>query len=148
MVPRVRLHRAITCLALVAAALVATAPRADAAWPVPVRSGSSGQSSSTTAPPAPTGVTATCVSVLLSNQVTVSWSAAARASSYTVLDSTTGSAGPYTVIASNVTTTSWVSSLTTATYTFVVQASTGANWISPQSAASNQVTVLLGLACG
>jgi len=73
----------------------------------------------TTAPAAPTGLTATAGNA----QVSLSWNASAGATSYNVLRSTTNG-GPYTTIATGVTTTSYTDTGLTngTTYYYVVQA--------------------------
>jgi hypothetical protein len=76
-----------------------------------------------TPPPAPTGVSATAVSA---SQIDVSWSAAAGATSYTVLRSTI-SGGPYTSVGTSATTSFSNTGLTcNTTYYYVVTASNGA----------------------
>ena len=72
-----------------------------------------------TAPPVPTGVTATAVS---QTQINVSWTASAGATSYNILRSTT-SGGPYTLVGTSATTSFSNTGLTCNTaYFYVVQA--------------------------
>jgi hypothetical protein len=84
-------------------------------------------------PAAPTGLTATAGK----KRVTLSWSASAGATSYVVRRSTT-SGGPYTTVASNVTSTSYTNTGLTSgvTYYFVVSAVNAAG----ESANSAQVS--------
>ncbi len=120
--------------ALSAAALAST-------WTIALHSGSAGESEGSTKPAAPTGVTASCVSST-QQKVTVTWSAVAHASTYTVYDSTTSSSSGYSVIASGVTTSSWTSgTLSTGSYWFEVVAVVGSNWASAKSAATAQRTI-------
>jgi hypothetical protein len=117
-------------------------------WMVGLAGASSGQALSQPAPAAPSSVTAACVG-LLSGQITVSWSAVPKATSYTVYDSTTAATGPYSVIATGVSASPWTSNvLATANYWFEVKANIGSNWSSAFSAATAQRGILLSLACG
>lgn len=77
----------------------------------------------TTAPAAPTGLTATAAS---SSQINLSWTASSGATSYNVLRATT-SGGPYSTVATGVTTTTYSDTGLTAstTYYYVVQAVNG-----------------------
>lgn len=86
-------------------------------------------------PPAPTGLAATGT-----NQVSLSWAATTGASGYNVKRSTT-SGGPYTTIASNITTTSYVDAATTSggPYYYVVTEITG----TLESLPSTQVSITL-----
>jgi len=82
-----------------------------------------GGSTTPTAPAAPTGLTATAGN----GQVSLSWAASSGATSYTVKRATT-SGGPYTNVATNVTTTSYTNTSLTngTTYYYVVSASNSA----------------------
>jgi len=86
-------------------------------------------------PPAPTGLAATGT-----NQVSLSWAATSGASGYNVKRSTT-SGGPYTTIASNITTTSYVDAASTSggPYYYVVTETTGGL----ESLPSTQVSITL-----
>jgi hypothetical protein len=72
-------------------------------WVEALKTGSNGESHAQSAPSAPTGVTAACSSSTAMT-VTVSWAAVAKATSYTVYDTTTSSTGTYASVASGVTT--------------------------------------------
>src|SRR5215475_3974260 len=103
-------------------------------------SGNSNQASATplgTPPPAPTGLTATPGNA----QVTLNWNASSGAASYNVKRSTT-SGGPYTTIATGVTSTSFTNTGLTngTTYFFVVSAvnSAGESGNSNQASATPQ----------
>ncbi|HVU32945.1 MAG TPA: MBG domain-containing protein [Opitutaceae bacterium] len=88
-------------------------------------------------PAAPTGLAATAVS---SSEIDLAWNASAGATSYNVLQSATDG-GPYTQIATNVTTTSFKNTGLTAStaYYYVVQAVNGAG-ISADSAQASATT--------
>src|SRR5579871_468861 len=97
-----------TCVLLgMTAALIGLAPQAAASnWNVALHSGSSGESRSQAKPSAPTGVTATCTSSSAAT-VKVAWSSVAHATSYSLYESTTSASSGYSVVATNVTTTTW-----------------------------------------
>jgi fibronectin type 3 domain-containing protein len=106
-------------------------------------SGNSNQASATplgTPPPAPTGLTAAPGNA----QVTLNWNASSGASSYNVKRSTT-SGGPYTTIATSVTSTSFTNTGLTngTTYFFVVSAvnSAGESGNSNQASATPQLSL-------
>jgi len=106
-------------------------------------SGNSNQASATplgTPPPAPTGLTATPGNA----QVTLNWNASSGASSYNVKRSTTNG-GPYTTIATGVTSTSFTNTGLTngTTFFFVVSAvnSAGESGNSNQASATPQLSV-------
>ena len=83
---------------------------------------------------------AACVSPSL-KQVKVSWTAVARASSYTILKSAT-LAGSYTSTASGVTGTSWTSgTLSNGNVYFKMEAFVGTLWVSSQSVATGESTI-------
>jgi len=88
-------------------------------------------------------VTATRTSPLGST-VKVTWNAVAHASGYTVWESTTSASTAYSVAASGITATSWVSgSLATGSYWFETSAAIGTNWTGSNSTASTQRIILL-----
>ncbi|MBV9661547.1 MAG: hypothetical protein JO337_10350 [Acidimicrobiales bacterium] len=78
----------------------------------------------------------------------VSWSSVARATSYTIYDSTTSATTGYSVIVTGATSTSWTSgSLATGNYWFEVVALVGSNWASAHSGATAESTVIGGISC-
>lgn len=124
-------------VALAAATLGATAIAVASAWTVSLSGGSHGEAQAQAAPAAPTSPTAVCVSTS-TRTVNVAWTAVARASSYTIFDSTTGSGGTYNPLASGVTTNPYTtSSLSSGTYYFKVTAVIGPSWASGKSVATS-----------
>jgi len=125
---------------LVAALLAAVVPAAASNWTISLAAGSKGEAQAQPVPAAPSGVSDVCVSST-QQKVTVSWSAVAHTTTYTVLKSTT-SAGTYTPTATGVTTTSWTSgTLTAGNYYFKVEAYVGTNWVSAESSATGETTI-------
>jgi hypothetical protein len=126
--------------ALLVALVLATSPAAASNWLVSLRTGNSGEAQAQSAPSTPTGVAAACVSPSL-KQVKVSWTAVARASSYTILKSPT-LAGTYTSTAGGVTGTSWTSgTLSNGNVYFKMEAFVGTLWVSAQSVATGESTI-------
>ena len=124
-------RRIATITAVTTGLMAAQAAPSGAAWAVNLGAGSRAQASSGVLA-APTGVTSACAS---RTTVTVSWTASNRATSYTVLRSTSTGTAPYTSVAS-VSGTSWTSgALGAGSYSFQVQAGTG-NWTSAPSSAT------------
>ena len=119
----------------VALASVATSClAASGTWPVTLSSGGSGES-------AATGLTVTGVAVACApgGEVTLSWNPVAVPAGYRVWEAS--GTGPYTTVATNLTTTTWTSgALASGTYHFAV--STG-NWHSWTSALSTPTTPVL-----
>ena len=113
-----------------------------ASWSIGVAGARAGQAGSGGPPLAPTGATSACVSAA-SNQVTVTWNAVTRASTYSVYDSTVSSGGPYTLLASGITGTTYTTGgLAVATFWFEVAAVTGTSWQGPNSAATAGRTIV------
>jgi hypothetical protein len=109
-------------------------------WGEMLKSGSKGEARATTVPAVPAGVAAVCTSSS-AKTVQVSWTAVAKATSYTIYDATTSATGTYASMASGVTTASWTSaSLTAGNYWFEVVALVGTNWVSAKSTASGEST--------
>lgn len=133
--------RAPARLAAAAAALVSVAAAggvADAAtaWTCPLAAGSGGQARAGTLT-APTGVGAVCSSNKV--PVIVSWTSAANAISYTVLQATSFG-GPYTPVDSGVVGTSdWITPASPGTYYWRVVANRS-NWSSSVSTAVSRTT--------
>jgi hypothetical protein len=144
-------HDRVAVRVLLAASLVvvwvAAAPSGQAAaasnWAPNLVAGGSGQAQSQATPAAPTSATATCTSALVKT-VDVTWTAVARATSYTIYQSNSSTSG-YSAAATGVTATSWTSpSLAIGNYWYEVTAYIGTNWISTQSSATAQRTIVVG----
>lgn len=113
-------------------------------WTVTLKTGSTGEAKSSFS--APIGVTGTCVSPS-QKIISVTWTALAHATSYTVYDSTTSSSTGFVVVASSVSGISWTSgSLGAGTYWFQVSAHVS-NWTSANSASSSQRVITNGPGC-
>jgi hypothetical protein len=83
----------------------------------------------------------------VSNTVKVTWNAVSRATSYSVYDSTTGASGSYSLYASGILTSSFTTAaLPSGNYWFEVSASIGSNWVSANSNATAQRSIVL-VAC-
>jgi hypothetical protein len=77
--------------------------------------------------------------------VEVTWTAVARATSYTIYQSSVSATSGYSAAATGVTATSWTSpSLAIGNYSYEVTAYIGTNWISTQSSATAQRTIVVG----
>ncbi len=110
-------------------------------WVVTLHSASAGAAKAQAAPGAPASPTAACTSST-AKTVKVSWSAVAKATTYTVYDATTSASGTYVSLASGVTTTSYTTAtLSAANYWFEVAAYIGTNWIGTKSAATAESTI-------
>ena len=104
-----------------------------AAWSIGLGASGTGEAVGGGAPAAPTGATSACVSAV-SNQVTVTWNAVTQATTYSVYYSTVSSSGPYSLLASGITGTTYTTGgLAVATFWFEVAAVTGTNWQGPNS---------------
>jgi len=131
-------------MVLVLGVVWSTPSAAATKWTITLKTGSKGEAKSSFS--APTGVVGTCVSSS-ENIITVSWTALAHATSYTVYDSTTSSSAGFSVIASTVSGTSWTSgSLGAGTYWFQVSSHVS-NWTSANSASSSPRMVTNGPGC-
>lgn len=86
-------------------------------------------------PQPPSTVTAVCAEALLTRVVDLSWSPVDHATSYVVYQSTTSATSGFAVVATDVTTTTWVTApLKKGTYWYAVAAATGSPaWLSPMS---------------
>lgn len=124
--------------AIVAGILLAAVPvDATTHWTVTPGPSSPSEAKATTKPAAPTSISASCVSSS-KKKVTVTWSAVANASSYTVFDTDASTTTPVATVA----TTSWTSgTLATGTYKYKVSANFGANWAGTKSTATSKVTI-------
>lgn len=142
------LHTRVTSVVLGATLAVASqaidaGPARGSNWVVPLGGGSKGQAAALGVPTAPTA-TATCSLIAL--QITVSWTAVAHASKYDVYVSTTGAAGAYTIAASGVVGTSWVSPiLLLGTYYYKVTATVGTTWTTALSAPTVGHTITIAI---
>ena len=140
-------RRTPTCRTLVAAALggaltFVPTPAASAAthWSVALAASSHGEAHAQARPAAPANPTATCSGSSLT--IVVNWSAVTHAGTYTVYQATSSSSGPYSAVATGLTTTTWTSgTLGTGTYWYKVSATVGTTWTSPQSAATASHTI-------
>jgi len=113
-------------------------------WFPGIAAASHGQGKGGGLPGAPAGVSATCVAAN-QQKVTISWTASAHATSYTVYRSTTSATGTYTVLAAGIATTSWTSgTLSAGNYWFKVVARAGTNWASAQSSATAKRIIASG----
>ena len=113
-------------------------------WSPTIAAASHGQGQGGALPGTPTGVSATCVAAN-QQKITLSWTASAHATSYTVYDSTTSATGTYTALATGIATTSWTSgTLTAGNYWFKIVAQAGTNWASAKSTATAQRTIATG----
>lgn len=120
--------------------LVATTA-AKASWAIGLISGSTGQATAGAAPATPSGVASACTSANKTT-VNVTWTAVAKASSYTIWTSTTSATSGFSVTASGVTGTTWTSgNLSSGSYWFEVSAVIGTNWTSPNSSATAKRTI-------
>ena len=131
-------------MVLVLSVAWSTPSAASTKWTVTVKSGSTGEAKSSFL--APAGATGTCVSPS-EKLITVTWTALAHATSFTVYDSTTSSTTGFTVVASSVSGTSWASgSLGAGTYWFQVTAHVS-NWTSANSGSSSPRVITNGPGC-
>ncbi len=122
-------------VALTAALIGFCAVAVATTWTITLHTGSSGEAHTQTVPSAPASPTATCVSG--TQTVKVAWTAVTHAVSYTMYESTTGSGGTYTSLATGVTTNPYTTAtLAAGTYYFKVTALVGTNWVSAQSVAT------------
>lgn len=127
------------CAVFVSVLMAANAGLAYAAttWVVSAKSGGAGQAQSQVLA-APGSVTATC-KTSSGFVVTVTWTAAVHATSYTILESTTSATSGYTVASSGVTALTWSSAnLATGSYYFEAETVIGSAWVSAASPGTAQ----------
>lgn len=135
-----RAHQLAKATLLLAFVLLADCASAQASWAI-AANGRAGEATAAAAPSAPTGVTATCTTPT-GKTVDVTWTAVTHASTYKLWESTTSSTSGFTVIATGVTGTAWISgALAAGKYWFEVSALVGTNWTSPNSSASAKRTI-------
>lgn len=122
--------------------LAAGAPTAWAAgWPVVLQGASTALAKAGPLPPPPATVTATCTTPL-GLTIGVSWSAVARATSYTVYRSTTSATSGFSVLASGVAATSYTTAaLLPGTYWFEVESDLNSTWKGAPSTATAPRTI-------
>jgi hypothetical protein len=110
-------------------------------WVPPLHAASAGEAKSAALPLAPSGPAAACTSSS-AKTIKVSWTAVAKATSYTVYDTTTSATGTYAALTTGVTTTSSTSAtLSAANYWFEVAAYVGTNWVGTKSLGTAESTV-------
>jgi hypothetical protein len=128
---------------LVAAAFAAWCCPVDASaavWPVQVANGKGEAPAGALATPAPT---AACVSTI-GTQIQLTWTAIARATSYTIVESTTSATSGYSSLEMTTATSVKTGSLSLSNYWFEVAATiAGSAWSSPDSSATTEVTLTL-----
>ena len=145
-------HRSRAWVAVIACVLVPAiggATRAQAStWTVPAQAAASGVAQAI-APQPPSTVAATCTTGSDSRTVTVTWTAAAYATSYVVYQSTTSSTAGFSVVATGVTDVTWTSSvLKKGTYWYAVATVTGAaSWTSAMSTSSDARSIATSPRC-
>ena len=133
----------VAVIAFVVAASIVGNPHANASsWTVRTATNSAALAHSVDLDP-PSTVTATCTEALVARVITVSWSTVEHASSYVVYQSTTSATTGYSVVATDVTTTSWITAtLKKGTYWYAVAAVVGSSaWTSPMSAPTQARTI-------
>jgi len=133
----------VAAIAFVVAASIVGIPHANATgWTVRTASDSAAIAQSLT-PNTPSTVTATCTEAIAARVITVSWSSVEHATSYVVYQSTTSATSGYSVVASDVTTTSWLTAtLKKGTYWYAVASVVGSSsWISSMSAPTQARTI-------
>jgi hypothetical protein len=137
-----RARQALTCIAIPSFVVAASASPAWGTWSVTLQAASQGAAAAGPAPAAPADASASCV--LLESEVTLTWDSVASATSYSIYDSTTSETSGYSLLESDVTTTSWTSGdLATGLYWFEVAAYIGSNWASAMSAPTDLMTIAL-----
>jgi hypothetical protein len=137
--------RRIVLVVWVALIVISASGTAGAAtsWVVALGGGSNGEAHAQALPAAPGSPAASCNSPLTTKTIKVTWSAVARATTYSVYDSTTTATGTYSLVASGVATTSWTSGtlVSSTNYWFEVLAKIGSNWSSVKSAPTGESTI-------
>jgi hypothetical protein len=133
----------VTLICLVSAVVPAGEAVAASEWKPTLVGASNGEARSQATPGAPTGVTATCTSVVATT-IHVTWTAVTRATTYRIDQSTTSATSGFSTTAAGVIATSWTSPpLPTGTYWYKVTAYIGTNWLTAQSPATPQHTILV-----
>ena len=137
----------VACLVGTTSLLLALSDGADAStWPVPLRPGGTAEAQAGNPPSQPQGISASCV--LIDPQVTVTWQSVSGAQTYVVLESTTSASGPFTAVASGVTSATYTTGdLSAGNYWFAVEAQIGQHWVSVSSSSSAESTIAINLLC-
>ena len=133
----------VAVIAFVGAASIVAIPHASASsWTVRTAT-SAGAFAQSLNPRPPTTVDATCTAPATDRTITVSWSSVEHATSYVVYQSTTSATSGYSVVATDVTTTSWLTAtLKKGTYWYAVASVVGSSsWISSMSAPTQARTI-------
>lgn len=132
---------ALVVVTVTGGAFAATPAQAGGVWTVRANPAPSGLAQSAGLQP-PAGVTAGCPPGT-DHAVTVSWSAAATATSYVVYRSATSSTAGFTAVATGVTATAWTDSgLKKGTYWYAVATVAGTSaWTGPMSSATAARTI-------
>jgi len=141
-IPRVQpAVRATVIAAAAAATLAVQATPSSAVWAIALAGGSRGMAASGVLA-APTGQVATCNGGTGSarTMVNVSWTAAGQATSYTILQSASTGAAPYTSVGTTAGTTWTSASLSPGSYTFRIEA-VRSGWRSAPSATTAPRTI-------
>lgn len=140
----------VAVIAFVVALGIVGSPHANAGtWPVRTATNATGLAQSLTLTP-PSTVTAICAGGLDVRVIALSWTPVEPATSYVVYQSTTSSTSGFSVVATGVTATAWISAtLKKATYWYAVATVAGApTWASPMSPPSNAVVIGTNPRCG
>jgi hypothetical protein len=126
----------VAVIAFAVAASIVGIPHANASsWTVRTATNSAALARSLTPNP-PSTVTASCADALATRVIAVSWSSVEHATSYVVYQSTTSATSGYSVVATDVTTTAWLTAtLKKGTYWYAVASVVGSpGWTSSMSA--------------
>ena len=138
--PARRILAALSVVGLIG--VIHAGPAAASGWPVPAAAGSQAVAAAQSLPVAPANPTSTCSLIAL--QVSVAWSPVPHATGYGVYQSTTGSSGSYSLVAT-VSATAWTSPiLMLGSYWYRITAFVG-SWTSPPSSptAGHSITLVL-----
>jgi hypothetical protein len=111
-------------------------------WTPGLAASSSSEAHGQPLPGAPSA-TATCSGFI--GNIVINWTAISPVTSYSVYQSSTSASGPYSVIKSGLTTTTYTQTGLLGTYWFEVSATLGSNWAGPLSAPTQQRTITVFL---
>jgi hypothetical protein len=125
--------------AVVVVACVSNTAAWASSWTPGLAASSSGEAHGQPLPGAPSA-TATCSGII--GNIVINWTAVSPVTGYTLYQSSTSASGPYSVIKSGLTTTTYTQTgLLVGSYWFEVSATVGSNWVSPLSAPTQQRTI-------